>query len=106
MRHRAGAAVAPANERHRLLGLQQRRGRDATRLERLEVESRASMGFEFSLRAAAAAADLTDDLLPPPTTPGGRKRVPSNLNPERVLQVLQEYPELADDVNRQVLSSF
>lgn len=77
-----------------------------SRLERLEVESRASMGFEFSLRAAAAAADLTDDLLPPATTPGGRKRVPSNLNPERVLQVLQEYPELADDVNRQVLSSF
>ena len=37
MRHGAGAAVAPANERHRLVGLQQRRGRDATRLERLEV---------------------------------------------------------------------
>ena len=39
MRHGAGAAVAPANERHRLVGLQQRRGRDAGHLERLEVLS-------------------------------------------------------------------
>ena len=47
----------------------------------------------------------------PRNTPSRERRsrerpTPSKMTPELVLEVLQEYPELADDVNRQLSSSF
>jgi hypothetical protein len=104
----------------------------ATRMERLEVLSKAGAGFEFALRASAAAAELggaaaaadgvghgssrsgglsgsagsraqADRAMLDASSGGGAG---SGLTPQLVVDVLAEYPELAHDLNLQMASRF
>jgi len=89
----------------------------ASRMEHLEVQTRAAAGFEFALRAGAAAAEMAA------TVSGGggswdgslhEKQLldaagqvgKGGLNPDLVMQVLMEYPDLASDIQRQMNERF
>ena len=94
----------------------------ATRMEKLEVQSKAGAGFEFALRASAAAAELGGTVAA--ASGIGNERLNSSqardramldtyggsagsgLTPALVIDVLSEYPELAQDLNQQMAARF
>jgi hypothetical protein len=103
----------------------------ATRMQQLEMQTKAAAGFEFALRAGSAAAEMAATVsggggvgggygggggfgegemerrrdkaaLDVSGQPGGK----GGLTPELVVQVLMEYPDLAADIQKHMHDSF